>query len=491
MPCLYPSPVPLSDESLFIDKLRHSRQMKTTTAWVFHRCVAAILLIAWVSLSVQIEVLAGASGLVPVGELIAALTDQGVSFWQAPTHLWWDATDGVLVAGTWLGIGLALAALLGVAPRLCFALSAPLYLSYIIACQTFLSFQWDNLLVEMTLLAALLPDRGGSHPALWIQRLLLFKVMFESGVAKWQSHLADWQDGSAMAHYYQTAPLPAPGGWFLHHLPSGWHALESWWTLFFELGVPFLLFLGPGARRLAAVIFAVFLVLNQATANYGFFVLQAAALLVVCLEDTDIQRAYGALRRRIPRLPMPPALHAPPLSGRAWWIPAGVLTLWLSLSTLSGLARFADTDLAPELTAAARPLRIANNYHLFGHITTERIEPEFQTLTDGTWTAQHLHHKPGPTDRRPSFVAPHQPRVDFRLWFYGLSHEHGTPGYVRALVTRLCEDPQAVQPLFVAPLPASPEAVRIVFWHYTYTAPGETGWWHREQVDATGSARCR
>lgn len=464
--------------------------MKTTTAWLVHRGVASVLLVAWLSLGVQVEVLIGARGLVPIAPLLERLAIEGVSFWQFPTLLWWSASDTVISAGTWLGGALALSALLGLYPRICFALSAPLYLSYTVAAQTFLSFQWDNLMVEMAVLAALLPDRGGRHPALWMHRLLLFKLMFESGLAKWQSHLGDWHDGSAMSHYYQTAPLPTPGGWYFHHLPVGWHAVEAWWTLFFELAVPFLIFIGPGPRRLAAAIFMFFLVLNQATANYGFFVLQAVVLLVVCLEDTDIQRLYRTLRDRLPVLPAAPPLHSSPLSGTARLLPTGLLLVWTGLSVLSGLERFADVSLAPQLTERARPLRIANTYHLFGHITTARLEPEFQTLEGETWTAQHLHYKPGPLDRRPPFVAPHQPRVDFRLWFYGLSYARGTPGYVRTLAQRLCEDPGAVQALFVAPLPPTPDAVRIVFWRYAYAPPGDDGWWQREYVDATPTAIC-
>ncbi len=188
--------------------------------------------------------------------------------------------------------------------------------------------------------------------------------------------------------------------------------------------------------------------------------------------------------------PDAPPLHAPPLTGLSLWLPRAALAGWLSLSVLGGLSRFADVTLLPELQAAVQPLRIANNYHLFGHITTERIEPELQTLEAGAWTARHLRYKPGPTDRRPPFVAPHQPRVDFRLWFYGLSYQRGTPGYVRALVERLCADPAAIRSLFADPLPAAPEAVRIVFWRYTYTEPGEAGWWRREPVDETGAVPC-
>ena len=75
-------------------------------------------------------------------------------------------------------------------------------------------------------------------------RLVLFKLYFESGVAKWQSDLGDWQDGSAMTYYYETAPLPTWLAFTAHHLPVWWHHLESRATLALELAVPFLIF-GP------------------------------------------------------------------------------------------------------------------------------------------------------------------------------------------------------------------------------------------------------
>src|SRR5207244_2713248 len=82
---------------------------------------------------------------------------------------------------------------------------------------TFLSFQWDNLLLECGALASLLPGDRSDPPARVVHvlfRLLLWKLYFESGIAKWQSHLGDWIDGSAMLHYYETAPLPTLLGWF-------------------------------------------------------------------------------------------------------------------------------------------------------------------------------------------------------------------------------------------------------------------------------------
>ena len=91
-------------------------------------------------------------------------------------------------------------------------------------------------------------------------------------------------------------------------------------------------------------------------------------------------------------------------------------------------------------------------------------------------------------------MAPHQPRVDFRLWFYGLGFQRRSPAYVTALVERLCGEPEAVQALFRAPLPRHPAAVRIVYWQYWFTSPDEaraTGaWWRRARVAASRAVPC-
>ncbi|MFI5308433.1 MAG: lipase maturation factor family protein, partial [Polyangiales bacterium] len=82
------------------------------------------------------------------------------------------------------------------------------------------------------------------------------------------------------------------------------------------------------------------------------------------------------------------------------------------------------------------------------------------------------------------YVAPHQPRVDFRLWFYGLSFGRGMPRYVDRLLDLLCRDPSAVQPLFATRLPAAPSAVRIAFYRYHMSSAEErarsSAWFTRE-----------
>src|SRR5262249_29618198 len=126
------------------------------------------------------------------------------------------------------------------------------------------------------------------------------------------------------------------------------------------------------------------------------------------------------------------------------------------------------------LSVLISPLRVVNTYHLFAQITRERIEPEVQVTTDGsTFTALPLRYKPGDLSRAPGIVAPHQPRLDFQLWFYGLSFRRGMPPYVAALLDRICHDADAVQSFFPEPLPHDPVAVRIAFSRYHFTTPAQ------------------
>ncbi len=454
-------------------------------ARLFHALLAANLLVAWGSLGVQLRPLIGRRGLEPAAAWFDRLRAHPTAgFWDAPSLFWLDASDPVLLAGVGAGLLLAAAALVGLVPRALLALSAVLYLSVAHAAPTFLSFQWDNLLVEAGLLAALLPRDRRSPVAHFALRALLFKVFFESGLAKWSSAAGDWQDGSAMRHYYETAPLPTPLAHLAHHLPEWWHTLESWWAVGFELLVPILVFGGRWPRALALAVFGSFLVVDGATANYGFFVPLTAALCVFLLEE---RHAEALLRRAVP---VEGELR--PAARRAT---AALVATWVALSAQSGLARFAGWDPLPAVTAAARPLRVANTYHLFGSITTTRSEPEFQTSADGrTWRAHPLRFKPGPADRRPPLVAPHQPRLDFQLWFYGLRWRRSTPDYVARLLGGLCHDPARVQAFFPDRLPDDTVAVRIVFYDARFTTPEvrrESGnWWARSEEGATRSLTC-
>lgn len=474
-------------------------------ARVFHALLALCATGAWVSLAVQVHLLIGSRGLLPVAAWVDSLAGADRPVWLgSPSFLLIDPSDAAISAGCVAGIILSLLALAGVWTRLCLFLSAPLYLSYAVACRDFLWFQWDGLLIECLVVSAFIPRDRPSPGAHWIARALLFKLYFESGIGKALSGLGDWFDGSAMTFYYETAPLPAWPGWWAHQLPEWWHHLESWGALGLE-GLGAFAILGPRRARLAAAVaFTGFQLLNLATANYGFFVYLALALHVFLLDDADLERIAGRLKwPRIPRLAgVARALARVPMPAWTRRIRAaatGVIGVaWLAASIVTAVGHFGPRgdigEAASRWMRRWQPYRVANAYHLFGHITRERIEPEFQSLDAGEWRAHDLHYKPGDPSRAPPFVAPHQPRVDFLLWFYGLDFERGAPGYVRALLTRMCRDPEAVADVFARPLPERPRAVRLEFWRYHFTSHDErreTGaWWRRESLGVTEAVDC-
>ena len=471
-----------------------TRDPGPSTAQLAHRVYAAVLLAAWLSLGRQVLLLIGERGLLPAGETLQRARAAGASLFDLPTPFWLGHGDGVLLAGTVLGGALSIAILLGRWPRTCLLISAPLYLGYCAVAQDFLAFQWDNLLVESALLLACLSPRAPSRLAWLALRVLLFKLYFESGIAKWQSHLHDWHDGSAMTFYFETAPLPAGLSWYAHQLPQRLLELSSWGALLLELPLPFLVF-GPRRARLV-VFFALtsFQLINTLTANYGFFTYMSAALHVCLLCEADVVRLTRWRARAAPT-PAPD-----PFGALTAWRALGPIgfAAWLTMSAIGAQLAFgevAEQSVLRGLHALYAPLRVANTYHLFGHITRERIEPQLELLVDGAWREQDLRYKPGDPRRRPPYVAPHQPRVDFRLWFYGLSLQRPMPRYVRTLLERLCDEPEVVQPLFSAALPEQPEAVRVAAYRYHFTTPAERAesgaFWRRERLGELPARSCR
>jgi lipase maturation factor 1 len=130
-------------------------------------------------------------------------------------------------------------------------------------------------------------------------------------------------------------------------------------------------------------------------------------------------------------------------------------------------------------------LRSVNAYHLFASMTVVRREPVIEGSNDGvTWLPYEFRYKPGDVDRPPPFVAPHQPRVDFQLWFLLLGR-HGAQ-YFDTLLERMLHDPAAVASLFTRnPFPDAPPAeLRVAVYRYRFsdreTRRTTGAWWTRE-----------
>ena len=142
----------------------------------------------------------------------------------------------------------------------------------------------------------------------------------------------------------------------------------------------------------------------------------------------------------------------------------------------------------PYVLAYVAPLRTINGYGLFRVMTTQRREIVIEGSHDTVrWREYELPWKPGNAGRRPGFVAPHQPRLDWQLWFAALS-PRGNAYWLQGLLRRQLEGSPAVLDLFrTNPFPDSPPRyIRLLYYRYRFTDPKTkhaTGaWWQRERL---------
>ncbi len=449
---------------------------------LFLRGLGLVFVVAFASLGHQVSVLYGSTGLLPACDFV------GVTSWpNAPSLFRLVCDDRMLHAGVWAGALLGVALVAGVAPRVCLAALWALYLSYVTIGQDFLSFQWDNLLVESGFFALFVAPGGlrlrgapPPHPAgVFLMLWLLVRLHVESGAAKLLLGDPTWRDLTAMSTYYETAPLPTWLGWWAHQMPMWAHKACALFTYVVELALPLCAF-GPRLLRLPALAGMVAMQVSViATANYGFFNYLSLLLCLWMLDDADLAR-LGWRTPVEPRAPHPVA-DAAAVATAALLVPLSIVPFLPFLHPPDTLSRV----LIP-VRRVLDTTRTINAYHLFASMTLVRREVVIEGSDDGaTWRPYEFRWKPGDPQRAPAFVAPHQPRVDFQLWFLLLGHRHGDR-YFQTLLVRLLTDPPVVASLFSDdPFPTTPpRRLRIAFYRYRFTdraTRAATGaWWTRD-----------
>jgi hypothetical protein len=466
---------------------------RTAVRRLFLWALAFIYLDAFLSLLVQVRGLVGEHGILPVGELIEYARARVAAprvYWLLPTFFWVDASDAALRAVCAGGAALALVLATEAATGPVLLLLWAGYLSLASVGQVFLGYQWDALLLETGLLALLLapwtmrPAAARAAPvpapAVWLFRFLVFRLNFGSGMVKLLSGDPRWRDLTALQVHYETQPLPTWIGWYAHQLPPLAHAAAAGAMYFVELVVPFFVF-GPRVLRRGAFLALVGLqVMIGLTGNYGFFNLLTIALCLMVLDDVDLP---AALRRRLTAPPARPSTAARWVRGTA----AAVLALLALVTFLDGLrVRMPWPGPVRDLQRAAAPLESVNSYGLFAVMTTTRPEIVIEGSRDGvTWQPYEFRWKPGDVRRRPAFVAPHQPRLDWQMWFAALGTCDDNPWVVR-LLDRLRQGEPAVTRLLARdPFAGSPPPLlRTVVYDYHFTTLAERrpggAWWRRD-----------
>lgn len=498
------------------------------TRWLFLRLLGLIYLIAFVSLWTQISGLIGHNGILPTDQFMAAVQQQcdlqGIGlerFHLLPTLCWFDSADGFLDFQCAAGAVLAVLLMIGVAPAPCLALLWLLYLSLVTVGRDFLGFQWDNLLLEAGFLAIffapwqflprkLAREAPPSRIALWLLRLLLFKLMFSSGCVKLFSGDPNWRNLTALTFHYQTQPLPTWIGWYANQLPLWFQKLSCAGMFGIELGAPWLIFAPRRIRFFggAAIVFLQILILL--TGNYTFFNWLTLALCVLLLDDFVLTKFtpchFFKPRHCTPGAPVSdPAcvadtgIRAGPVAGvsnrncrwpRFVTVPLAVIVAVVYLFQLTMVLGARPAWFYPAAAADAwlEPFRTFSGYGLFAVMTTERREIVVEGSDDGVnWLPYEFKYKPGDVHRRPAFVAPHQPRLDWQMWFAALGDYRQNPWFVNFCLRLLQGSPEVLALLEKDPFPNHPPRyLRAELYDYRFTSFAgrrATGaWWRREPL---------
>ncbi|KAM9205208.1 lipase maturation factor 2 [Mergus octosetaceus] len=144
---------------------------------------------------------------------------------------------------------------------------------------------------------------------------------------------------------------------------------------------------------------------------------------------------------------------------------------------------------------AVERFQVVNSYGLFRRMTGVGGRPE--VVLEGsydkqTWTEIEFMYKPGNVSAAPPLVAPHQPRLDWQMWFAALGHHSSSPWFASFVyrllqgkkdVIRLVQLDEAKYPFSAQP----PTYIRAQLYKYWFTGSAETGegatrWWRRQHV---------
>src|SRR5438552_2642730 len=476
----------------------------------FLRALGLIYLIAFVSLWVQVDGLVGGDGVSPVNQFLPAVYERfGRSAYSLlPTLCWFNSSNGFLHFLCSGGVVLSLLLIVGIAPALSLVALFVFYLSLILAGQTFLSFQWDILLLETGFLSiflapwriwprelfwwpgAAIPATAVSRPALFLLKFLLFKLMLMSGVVKLTSGDNSWWNLTALDYHYWSQPLPTVFGWWADKSPEWFKHFSVAFCLVVESIVPFFIW-APRRLRLIAAGLMIFLQLVIAlTGNYCFFNLLTIALCLLLIDDAVVASlCRGALLRRIRSTATQRRAYNNELSGYA---AIAVIIVTLPINAWLIFTAFKPDTEWPRLLAVAygraETFRIVNGYGLFRVMTKDRDEIVIEGSADGfDWLPYEFKWKPGDVMRTPGWCAPHQPRLDWQLWFAALGTPRENPWLGGLIVQLLQGSPDVSRLLAKNPFPREPPRyIRAMFYGYRFTTLREhrqTGaWWKRQEL---------
>ncbi len=437
-------------------------------SWFFLRGLSVIYFAAFSSMLVQIEGLIGANGILPIQSKLSEIAQwfPGNKFLVFPTLFWFDASDVALKNVCYIGMAAAIILLLNIANRTALIICYFLYLSIVVAGQDFTAFQWDTLLLEAGVLAIFLP--WGSKIMVFLYRLLIARFMLMGGIVKLASGDPAWADLTALSYHYLTQPLPSPLAYYAYYLPQWFNQICVAGVFVIELIVPFFVFLTRRFRLFAAWSFIILQSSIILTGNYNFFNLLTILLCLFLFDDRDF-------KTRLPAKLVTKIRITQATPGKFAQIMAGV---WMSLVLLTCVTHIwlfhTQHKLPALLTSLVRytsTFAVVNNYGPFAIMTKERPEIIVQGSNDGIgWKTYKFNYKPVDLGQHLSWNIPHQPRLDWQMWFAALQPPSKGSWFDKFMIRLQEGSPQVLSLIADNPFANKPpHYVRALIYRYTYS----------------------
>jgi lipase maturation factor 1 len=478
----------------------------------FLRALGLIYLIAFVSLWVQVDGLVGSNGISPVNQFLPAAHAQlgSNAYYLLPTLCWFNSSNTFLHFLCGGGVVLSLLLILGIAPALSLVGLFVCYLSLAIAGQVFFNFQWDVLLLETGFLAIFLaPWRlwsrelslwpGLAIPAtaspvsragLFLLKFLLFKLILMSGIVKLTSGDDSWWNLTALDYHYWSQPLPTVFGWWADKTPEWFKHFSVAFCLAVEIIVPLFIWAPRRPRLIVAGLIIFLQIVIALTGNYCFFNLLTIALCLLLIDDASV---FHTERRASPASQE----LRPPNTGSVThrlsvYTAVLVIVVTLPINAWLIFSAFRPQTRPPgwleSFYEQLEAFRIVNGYGLFRVMTKDRCEIVIEGSADGIdWLPYEFKWKPGDMKRAPGWCAPHQPRLDWQMWFAALGTPQENPWFGGLIVRLLQGSGDANGLLARNPFSDKPTRyVRAIFYRYRFTTTEErrqTGaWWKRQEL---------
>ncbi|HKC29091.1 MAG TPA: lipase maturation factor family protein, partial [Jatrophihabitans sp.] len=394
----------------------------------------------------------------------------------------------LFAAVCWVGLVISVLTIVGLTERaplivtmLAWFVLWALYLSIVNVGQRWYGFGWESLLLETGFLAIFL---GNAHTAppitmLFLLRWLLFRLEFGAGMIKLRGDSC-WRDLTCLYYHHETQPMPGPLSWYFHRLPRPLHKVEVLANHFAQLVVPFALFTPQPVAAIAAAVMVVTQLWLIVSGNFAWLNWLAVVLGLSVLPDSFLRHVLPTTAPHHPgATPLPFVVAV--LAVTAVVV---VLSYW-PIRNLAGRSQL--------MNASFNNWHLVNTYGAFGSVTRVRREVIVEGTTDQTvsddtvWHEYEFKGKPGDVKRRPPQIAPYHLRLDWLMWFAGISRSYAD-GWLQAFVSKLLRnDPATLKLLRHNPFPDHPpHFVRALVYHYRFTTwqeRRETGAiWHRELI---------